>query len=195
MSDELDQHDREIEERLESLPDVVKNAVYSANTEKLLQNVSKKHRLPYDKWAVLEDTVMMTLVGIDTEDDLRRALTEDVGLSEDAAQALLKDLADQLFIPIREELERTLAHPEAQEKQVTEIEAISNEITSAGDNSPGTEGGQEEAAQSADGSESDGEEGGETQKVERSEPSEHYQPGQLSYERKDVVHDPYRETP
>lgn len=183
-----DETEKIIAEHLASLPEVVKTALYSADTEKLLQNVAKKHKLPYDKWTFLEDAVMLTLVGIDTEEDLRAALTGEIGLDNETAQVLLQDLSEQLFYPVREELERALTHPEAQEKTVSDIETMAHQVSQGGEQ----ENAEETVAATEDAAPTTTEE---PVKVERPEASEHYKPGQPSYERKDVVSDPYRETP
>lgn len=109
------------------LPPVVRSAITSADVEKNLRTLADTHKLHLDQWQVLENLVMMTLLGIQQSDLLEKNIVSEVGVSADAARELAENINKIVFEPIRQELERQLEHPEAQEKQFTGVETARNQ--------------------------------------------------------------------
>lgn len=116
-----------LRERFAKLPKVVQNAILSADIEKQLRALAENHKLHLDQWSSLEDEVMLTLLGIESIDNLETNLRNDVGVSAEEAASLAGDISRIVFEPIRQELERELSHPEAQEKQVSAEEMAKNQ--------------------------------------------------------------------
>ena len=171
-------------DQLATLPKVVQEAITSANTTEHLRKLANTQKLHLDQWQVLENEVMLTLLGLQPIDELEANIIKEVGVSNEIAHELTLAISEEIFEPIRQELERELEHPEAQEKEVSAVDAM---VTTA------IAGSNPDAAAAT--ATPTAPEAVVVQKVERPTPSQTYRPGQLSHERKDVHSDPYRETP
>jgi cell division septation protein DedD len=98
--------------RFKKLPKVVQDAITSAEVEKHLRALSEKHKLHLDQWAVLENEVMLTMVGLEKPADLAKNIAREVGVQEDVAEALAADISATVFAPVRVELERLVPDAE-----------------------------------------------------------------------------------
>ncbi len=98
--------------RFKELPEKVRAAITSADVEAHLRTLSEKHKLHVDQWAVLENEVMLTMLGFQKTADLAKNIAHEVGIQEDAAEALAADVSKVVFEPIREELEHLAPEPE-----------------------------------------------------------------------------------
>lgn len=119
--------DKSIQDRFSQLPPVVQDAITSADVQKQLRAVAANHKLHVDQWGKLENEVMLTLLGFDEPGNLEKNLVGQVGVPSEEARDLANDINTIVFEPIRQELERQLAHPEAQEKAVSAEEVARNE--------------------------------------------------------------------
>ena len=166
-----------IEEQFRSLPEPVKRAITSVETEKKFQELSEKYKLHLDQWSKLENQLMLTLLGLSEPEDLEKNIVQEIGLDETTATAIVNDASDVIFGPIREELERELEHPEAKEKEVSNVEQVRTQTLSASSAAPTTT----QAPKP------------EMPRVMRAPISETYKPKIPSTERKAADGDPYRE--
>ncbi len=119
--------DVELKERLKQLPKPVQRAIQSAELEKNLRGLSDKHRLHLDQWQLLENEVMLALLGFQPAENLESNIRKEVGVEAGVARALTEDISKTVFEPIRQELERELEHPEAKEKEETDVERARRE--------------------------------------------------------------------
>ena len=207
-----------LKERLSALPPVIKDAISGAEVENHLRQLSDKHKLHLDQWQLLENEVMMTLIGMQPAEALEENIKKEVGLDENLAKEIANDIALEVFDPIRKEMERQLEHPEAKPKETEPIEDLRSEILAkANTSSPIADPEYEDVLESDRPSiqnegistvekievprgDADEKKPGETDseiqpKVKRSPSSGEYAPGITSAERKDVLEDPYRESP
>ena len=189
-----DELNEKIRARFKELPKVVQDAILSADVQKHLRALADAHQLHLDQWQLLENNVMMTLLGLQPIEELAANIKNDTEVSEEIAQELAGDISKIVFEPIRQELERNLEHPEAQKERVSDVEAARQEVlekapipneTAApkptepipavvGIPSPTTTA---------------------EKKAERGPASGAYKPGEPSSTRKVVEDDPYREPP
>ncbi len=201
-SDDQVNVDDAIKERFKQLPKVVQDAITSANVQKQLQELASGHKLHVDQWSKLENEVMLTLLGFSQTTEMAANLQNEVGVSAEEATGLANDINKIVFEPIRQELERGLSHPEAQEKQVSAEEAARAQIMSS-----------EAAASAAVGTETPAvptipptnpvtpvlpatpPQPKPTEKAVRAPLSSAYTARQPSTERKSIDGDPYRELP
>src|SRR4051812_25965376 len=102
----------QLKERFSALPEVVRNAITSADVQKQLRAVSDTHQLHIDQWGKLENEVMLTLLGSQNPVDLPSNIQSEVGVPSEVAQSLATDTGTIVSEPIREELERQLEHPD-----------------------------------------------------------------------------------
>lgn len=128
----MDTDETKLQERLQArfaeLPPSVQQAITSADVEKRLRELADKHKLHLDQWTSLENEVMLALLGFQRTEDLARNIMQEVGVTAETAAALSADISEIVFKPIREELERALAHPDAKAQSLTSAEAVRKEI-------------------------------------------------------------------
>lgn len=172
-------------EHLAQLPRVVRQAIASADLEKRLRDLATTEKLHIDQWQKLENEVTLTLLGLQPIESLVENIRINVGVSADVARTLAERTNELVFIPIRQELERELEHPEAKEREVSAIDAARNDALSAANTA--TEG-ESQMPSTPEGS-------APTVKVSRPTDSTAYRPGETSAARASVVDDPYREPP
>ncbi len=176
--------DEELRSRFAQLPKVVQAAITSAEVEQHLRVLATTYKLHLDQWQVLENQVILALLGALPVRELPERISKTVGVDKKLASVLANDISQTVFEPIRQELERQLEHPDAQEKQLTGTEAAREQLIGAEKKdsapvapppTPPTP--TVEAA------------------IARAPASGAYKPGEASAVRKSVVDDPYRELP
>lgn len=123
-----------MKERFAKLPPSVQNAITSADVETHLRELAKSHQLHIDQWDLLENEVMLTLLGLQQMSQLKENIATEVGVPDEVAAMLANDISQYIFQPIREELERQLEHPDARATKVSDVDTmrtqvLSNEIT------------------------------------------------------------------
>ncbi len=170
--------DAKLAERFDRLPKVVQDAITSANVEAHLRALAEKQRLHLDQWEKLENEVMLALLGFQPVDELAKNIQNEVRVDHQIAMDLAADISKIVFEPIREELERGLAHPQAKAEEVSAVEAV----------------GAQALAQAAPQPATPPAPGPEKQAV-RAPISENYRAGETSSSRASVHDDPYREPP
>jgi hypothetical protein len=185
-----------LKERMSQLPPVVQRAITSADVEKNLRKLADTHKLHLDQWQILENNVMLTLLGLQQSDLLEKNIQSEVGVAADVARELAENINTIVFEPIRQELERQLEHPEAQEKQFTGIEAARNQELAKAEGQGVTQApsAPAEAAPAAVQPATPPPPAPEV-KVARPDDGSNYKPGETSAQRAAVHDDPYREPP
>lgn len=104
--------ENQLKERFLDLPQPLRKAIVSADIEKGLQTLSESHKLHLDQWQKLENEVMLAMLGFQPVEKLEENIKNEVGVSAETAEALASDIAEKIFLPIREELERELGPQE-----------------------------------------------------------------------------------
>ena len=105
--------DEKIRVRFKELPKVIQNAITSADVQKELRALADTNKLHLDQWQLLENNVMLTLLGFQPAEEIAQHLKNDLDISLETATSLADDISRIVFQPIREELERELEHPDA----------------------------------------------------------------------------------
>ncbi|MDO8561980.1 MAG: hypothetical protein Q7S05_04115 [bacterium] len=108
MDPEEQQLSDEMRERLLALPKAVQEAITSADVENRLRKLSETHKLHLDQWQKLENEVMLALLGVQSVEKLEENIRNEVGVPAEDAAALAGDIAEEIFLPIRQELEQEL---------------------------------------------------------------------------------------
>lgn len=178
--DEL-QLKQQMRERFLNLPQPVREAITSADIEKQLRSLAEKHRLHLDQWDLLENEVMLTVLGFERPENLEHNLINEVGISTQEASTLATDINTIVFEPIRAELEKTLERPAATpEEEGAPVAGAAGQ--SVAEEKPAVAPATPPAPKP------------ETQ-VAKAPASGAYKPGEASSQRKSVHDDPYRELP
>lgn len=174
----------ELKRRFAALPKVVQSAITSADVQKELRALADTNKLHLDQWQLLENDVMLTLLGLQQTEELAHHLKEDLDIPAEMAASLASDISRIVFQPIREELERELEHPDAKAATVTDVEAARAQmLTTEAAPAPVTVTPATPPAEPP------------TTKADRAPISESYKAGETSAARKSVHDDPYREIP
>lgn len=190
-----------IRERLASLPLVVRQAIASSDVEGHLRTLANTHKLHLDQWEILENQVMLALLGIRRAEEMEEHISQEVGVSIEIAKVLAEDINIHIFEPIREELERQLEHPAAEEKVVSDIQAAGEQqLQGAREQSESNH--EDTPSQTVEASPAPSMTPPGTPpapktdvKVTRPSESTAYKPGETSAARATVHDDPYRELP
>ena len=101
--------DEEIAQRFAELPAAVQEAITSTNVEEKLRGLSAKYKLHLDQWVLLENEIMLTLLGLEEPEDMVKNIATEVKISNDVAQKLVNDIGQQIFKPIREAMQGSLS--------------------------------------------------------------------------------------
>lgn len=177
MNDDLQ---KRIQERFDELPESVQQAVTDASVEQKLRALARKYKLHLDQWVLLENEIMLTLLGLEQPEEMAANIAKTVGVDTELSQKIVNDIAVQVFHPIRQQLQGSL-NREGERRETVEVPAIGST-------------GAEKRQQAIDVLLK--QEKPVVSKGEKAEPidTESYKPGQNSTERKDVQEDPYRES-
>ncbi len=101
--------EKQIQERFAQLPPAVQQAITDTSVEEKLRGLSAKYKLHLDQWVLLENEIMLTLLGLEEPKNMVKNIATEVGVSDEVAQKLVNDIAQQIFKPIREMMQGTLS--------------------------------------------------------------------------------------
>ncbi len=103
---------KEYQKYLNELPEQVQTAVANANVTEKLRELAKNYQLHLDKWALLENEIMLTLVGAKDPAKMPSGVSKAIGVDMATAQKMVDSIAVNIFKPIREELQDELENKE-----------------------------------------------------------------------------------
>lgn len=198
MNPDTQDMDKVLDERFKSLPKVVQDAITSADVQAHLRELAKTHKLHVDQWQVLENNVMLTLLGFQPAGELQKNLKEDLELTDDAAHDLSEAVSSGVFAPIRGEMEKVLDHPTGVQETESTIEGMRREALEGEAKDAATTASSAPAAvpvapsQTSSVSPATPPAPAPTEKSVRGSVAETYT-GSASHERKSIEGDPYRE--
>jgi hypothetical protein len=118
-------------ERFATLPKVVQDAITSADVQKHMRDLAEGHKLHVDQWQILENNVMLTLLGFQPVAELPTRLEKDLNVTAEVATELSQSISDIVFKPIRGEMERSLSHPTAVQQAMSDVDALRAETLDA----------------------------------------------------------------
>lgn len=95
---------QELKERYEKLPEVLKNAMFSADIAAKIFEIGKKHSLTIEKIGLMAEEVGYLILGLTRPTELVSALGEALGVKENQTKEIASDLNRQIFFPLREAL-------------------------------------------------------------------------------------------
>lgn len=110
-NDQQELHE-ELKKRFSALPETLQKAITSAEVEAHLRKLAEGHKLHLDQWQKLENEVTMTILGLQRAADLSRIIEKHVGVKRETAEKISNDIAQTVFKPIRDEMERVLGAPD-----------------------------------------------------------------------------------
>ena len=109
---------KEYEKYLNDLPEQVQTAIANANVQQKLRELAKNYKLHLDKWSLLENEIMLTLVGVKDAGGMPSNISRATGVDIATAQVMTDDIAIHIFRPIREALQREVEQKEERAKEI-----------------------------------------------------------------------------
>lgn len=98
---------QQLEERYQKLPDILKEAIFSAEVAEKLFEIGKKNGLTIEKVGFMAEETGRVILGLTRPSEFAGVLAERLGVSADAAQKIASDINHQIFFPLREALKQT----------------------------------------------------------------------------------------
>lgn len=104
------QQDQTLEENLKevirNLPPILHTYVTQKEYTSVARSMVLKYSLHIDQGTILEREILLILLGIETLDDFTQALMGEAKIDQQAVSGIVQDINTQIFIPLREEMER-----------------------------------------------------------------------------------------
>lgn len=94
----------EIEEYYRKLPEVLRDALFSPSVAENIFAVGKKFGLTIEKIGFLAEQVGFIVLGLSRPPVFTRVLAESLGMDNDKAREIAKEINSQIFYPLREAL-------------------------------------------------------------------------------------------
>jgi len=179
---------KQLQERFKQLPPIIQRAITSADVQKQLRELSDTNKLHLDQWQLLENEVMLTLLGFQPVDELAANLKTDLEITEELSKTLAENISKIVFEPIRQQLERELEHPDAKAATTTGVEDVRTQMMGEKETVPQALAPQPVVPATPP-------QPPPTEKVVRAPVSEAYKAGEVSSARRSIADDPYRESP
>ena len=102
----MDYTPEQLEEKFNSLPENVRKTLTSVDVEERLLSIGRAHKLHLDIIGELADETGLVMLGLTHPRNYVVHLSERLGIPNDEAVALARDVNEQIFSPIREALKR-----------------------------------------------------------------------------------------
>ena len=109
----------EIERKFASLPEEIKALLYSPQMLNVIKGIGEKHRLHVDQVGLLEAETSEVMLGLVEAKDYSLALSESLGMDRQKADAIAKDINDQLFVKIRDAMKLTYEQQKTENEKPT----------------------------------------------------------------------------
>jgi hypothetical protein len=100
------------------LPEVLQEAITNADVKEKLRNLAKVHKLHLDKWSVLENEIMLALLGITKPKDLPYKIQKTVDVSFETAVEITDSVAKIVFNPIQDQVHATIGESQSVVEEV-----------------------------------------------------------------------------
>ena len=97
-------------ERFEQLPENVQEAIIAVETAKVVSEVGNKYALHIDQVGELADEIGLVMLGLTKPTDFVTHTIARIGLDRAVAEAIAREVNDQIFLKIRELLQAL--HPD-----------------------------------------------------------------------------------
>lgn len=102
-----------IKQVMQTLPPPIKQYLEQKKYSAVVSRMMTKYTLHIDQAGVLEREIMLLLMGIDNPAEFAQALVGEAKLDQQVASGITKDVNEQIFIPLREEMRKGPPAPEA----------------------------------------------------------------------------------
>lgn len=97
--------DKLIQDQFNSLPPAVKESISSVPWRERVRDIAKREGLDADKSEALETETLLILYGFQIADDYTQNIVGQVGLDEEAAERITKEVSDEILSDIEKQFE------------------------------------------------------------------------------------------
>lgn len=118
----MNEYQELIEKRLRELPDYVRDAIGMTKPTEAIARIAAKNKLHVDQTNDLATEVYLVMLGLIDPNEFEANLKSEVKLSQNLVGDVMKDVSEQLFLPIRDAMRRFMGETADNEKQKTETE-------------------------------------------------------------------------
>src|SRR3990167_3766263 len=98
---------QERDERYERLPQVLKEALFSADIAEKMFALGKKYALTMEKIGFMSEEAGFVVLGLTPPRAFTAALAERLQIPADAAEKIALEISHEIFFPLREALKQT----------------------------------------------------------------------------------------
>lgn len=94
----------QLQEQYKKLSEDLKEAIFSVETEKIIQDISAKHSLQIDQMGELASETGLILLGLTKSEEYVNNLSESLKISVDKAREIAKDVNNEIFLKVKNSL-------------------------------------------------------------------------------------------
>jgi len=115
--------DQQISQMYDSLPEDLKDSIFSVDTTSVVNEIGRKYGLAIDKIGDLANETGMVMLGVTHPNEFIGNLADRLEVDKEKARAIAQEINEQIFKKVRESLRKIHNIREgAEEEQKTEIE-------------------------------------------------------------------------
>jgi len=96
----------EIEEKFRSLPEDIRELIYSSDMSSIIECIAEKHGLHVDQMGTLMAETASVMTGFSDPNKFTSELMEELQIDQSKAKAIAEDINNDLFTQIRESLKQ-----------------------------------------------------------------------------------------
>ncbi|MEK7208679.1 MAG: hypothetical protein AAB677_00260 [Patescibacteria group bacterium] len=109
----MDYTTQQLEEKYQSLPEDLKEALVEIRTAETIYNIGQKNNFHIDQIGELADEVGLAMLGLTKPNDFVSHIKNRLQLDQTAAEQIAREANEQIFLPIRESLMKLHSSSEA----------------------------------------------------------------------------------
>lgn len=96
--------DESIKQVMQTLPPPIRNYIAQEKYTAVARSLMVKYGLHIDQGAVVEREIMLLLMGVENPDEFVLALSSEASLDQKTVDNIVRDVNEQVFMPLREEM-------------------------------------------------------------------------------------------
>src|SRR3989344_6758561 len=96
----------DIKQVLAEVPPPIRAYFASGKVETVAKDLMKKNQLHIDQGAIVEREIILLLLGLKDPTEFTQALAQEAQLDQQTVNGIVQDVNDQIFVPLREEMQK-----------------------------------------------------------------------------------------
>ena len=86
---------------MQTLPPPIRNYLGQGKYSVVANRLMAKYSLHVDQGGILENGIMLLLMGVDTPEEFATALKDEAKISENILRSIMTDINQEIFVPLR----------------------------------------------------------------------------------------------